>query len=107
MADSWGPDGTPEEAYSRLTRDLAAVSAGFADYLEELPGRLASAYDCVAREPDRRERSRLRKAGSTGHTLRRRIVRSGVYAAAGGDARCDASAGPGTQDATPRRASGG
>jgi hypothetical protein len=47
-----------------VTRDLAAVTAGFADYLEELPGRLTAEYDCVVREPDPPERERLREAGS-------------------------------------------
>ena len=53
MADTWGDEGPPEEAYSRVTRDLAAVTAGFAEFLDELPARLVASYDCLVRElPD-------------------------------------------------------
>ena len=64
MAETWGPDGPPEEAYSRVTRDLAVVTAGFAEYLENLPGRLTAEYDCVMREADQGELERLSEAGS-------------------------------------------
>jgi hypothetical protein len=59
VAEIWGPDGPPEEAYSRVTRDLAVVTAAFAEFLEELPGRLTAEYDCVVRDPDQGEVERL------------------------------------------------
>jgi hypothetical protein len=64
VAETWGPEGPPEEAYSRVTRDLAVVTAAFAEYLEDLAGRLTAAYDCVVREPDQGELERLSAAGS-------------------------------------------
>ena len=59
MADRWGPEGPPPEAYSRVTRDLAAVTAGFSAWLDTLPGRLTTTYDCVVREPTAAELERL------------------------------------------------
>jgi hypothetical protein len=47
-----------------VTRDLAVVTAAFAEYLEHLPGRLTAEYACVVREPDQGELERLRAAGS-------------------------------------------
>ena len=49
MADSWGDDGPPDDAYGRLSRDLAAVTADYAAYLEHLPTRLAAEYVCEVR----------------------------------------------------------
>ncbi|WP_028645295.1 DUF6226 family protein [Nocardioides sp. URHA0020] len=59
MAARWGPDGPPEEAYSRVTRDLAQVTAGFAAYLDELPGRLTAEFACRSRPLTDAERDRL------------------------------------------------
>jgi len=64
MAETRGPDGPPEEAYSRVTRDLAVVTAGFAEHLENLPGRLTAEYDCIVRDADQEELERLAEAGS-------------------------------------------
>ena len=47
-----------------MTRDLAAVTVGFAEYLENLPGRLTAEYDCIVREADQGEVERLAEAGS-------------------------------------------
>src|SRR5215204_6225424 len=53
MGDTWGADGPPSEAYRRVTRDLAAVTTGFAAYLDKLPTRLVSVamekYACSLR----------------------------------------------------------
>jgi uncharacterized protein DUF6226 len=59
MADRWGAEGPPREAYSRVTRDLAAVTAGFAAWLDELPRRLTATYDCMVREPAASDLARL------------------------------------------------
>jgi len=64
VAETWGPEGPPEAAYERVTRDLVAVTAAFAEYLDDLPNRLTAEYDCIVREPDPQERQRLREAGS-------------------------------------------
>jgi hypothetical protein len=50
MADSWGDDGPPDDAYGRHSRDLAAVTAEYAAYLEDLAARLTSEYVCQLRE---------------------------------------------------------
>lgn len=50
MGDTWGNEGPPEEAYSRVTRDLAVITAGFAEHLDELPARLLASYDCAVRD---------------------------------------------------------
>jgi hypothetical protein len=62
VASTWGPDGPPDEAYSRVSRDLAAVTAGLAAYLDDLPGRLTETFDCALREPTERERDQLAAA---------------------------------------------
>jgi hypothetical protein len=49
MGDRWGDSGPPDEAYSRVTRDLAAVSAGFSSYLDELPDALQHRHLCRVR----------------------------------------------------------
>ena len=49
MGDTWGDEAPPEQAYSRVTRDLVAVTAGFADYLDSLPAQLESSFDCRVR----------------------------------------------------------
>ena len=63
MADTWGTDGPPPEAYSRVTRDLALLTAAFAAYLDELPDELTPRYDCSVRDLSERETGRLRKPG--------------------------------------------
>ncbi len=63
MASTWGRAGPPDEAYSRVSRDLAAVTAGFAAYLDDLPRRLTETFDCAVREPTAQERARLGAAG--------------------------------------------
>ncbi|MGN6577915.1 MAG: DUF6226 family protein [Nocardioides sp.] len=59
MASTWGPEGPPDEAYSRVSRDLAAVTAGFVVYLDDLPRRLTETFECAVREPTDQERARL------------------------------------------------
>ena len=59
MPDRWGPESPPEEAYSRHTRDLAAVTAEFAVWLEELPRRLTREFECTRRDLTADERARL------------------------------------------------
>ena len=59
MADRWGPDGPPEAAYSRVTRDLAQVTAAFSSYLDALPGALTAAYDCRLRPLTTEEAERV------------------------------------------------
>lgn len=58
MGDTW-PDGLPDEAYSRVTRDLASVTADFAAYLDDLPDRLTTRYRCRVRPLTRHERERV------------------------------------------------
>ena len=60
MGDRWGENGPPDEAYSRVTRDLAVVTARFSAYLDELPARLEDTYRCRVRVPHEREVQRLR-----------------------------------------------
>ena len=50
MADSWGDDGPPADAYGRHSRDLAALTAEYAAYLQDLPTRLTSEYICQLQE---------------------------------------------------------
>jgi hypothetical protein len=59
VGDRWGPEGPPTEAYSRVTRDLAQVTAGFAAYLDELPSRLVADYDCRVRPLTDEEAARV------------------------------------------------
>lgn len=61
VGDTWGREGPPDEAYSRVSRDLAVVTAGFTAFLDGLPGRLATAFDCTVREPTAEELARLRR----------------------------------------------
>ncbi|HSX67597.1 DUF6226 family protein [Nocardioides sp.] len=42
----WANGGPPDAAYSRVTRDLAAVCADFVAWLDRLPGELGATYDC-------------------------------------------------------------
>jgi hypothetical protein len=60
MGNRWGDSGPPDEAYSRVTRDLAAVTAAFSRHLDELPGRLERTYLCRVRDLDAGEVERLR-----------------------------------------------
>lgn len=48
----WANGGPPEAAYSRVTRDLAAVCADFVAWLDALPGDLASRHDCIVSVDD-------------------------------------------------------
>ena len=68
MGDRWGESGPPEEAYSRVTRDLAAVTADFSSYLDGLPDRLERRYLCRVRHLDEDELRRFQN------------VRPGAYA---------------------------
>jgi hypothetical protein len=65
VGGTWGADGPPSEAYGRVTRDLAAVTAAFAAYLDELPTRLVREYDCELRDPTAEEIDRLPHSSST------------------------------------------
>ena len=49
MGNQWGSGLPPEDAYERHSRDLAVVTAGFAAWLDGLPGRLTATYDCTVR----------------------------------------------------------
>ena len=50
MADRWGPAGPPQEAYSRVTRDLSAVYAGLPVALDERLARLVADVGATVRE---------------------------------------------------------
>jgi hypothetical protein len=50
MGDTWGVEGPPDEAYSRVTRDLAEVTGEFGRYLDVLPSRLTSLLVCKVRD---------------------------------------------------------
>ncbi|GGO91026.1 hypothetical protein GCM10011584_24130 [Nocardioides phosphati] len=43
----WENGGPPDDAYSRVTRDLAAVCGDFVAWLDRLPGELTTTYDCT------------------------------------------------------------
>ena len=60
MGDRWGSEGPPNEAYSRVTRDLRAVTAEFAAYLDGLPQRLSGDFDCRVRPMTGEELAQLR-----------------------------------------------
>lgn len=62
MMDRWGPDGPPEEAYSRVTRDLRAVFAELVQRLAVLPAELEARYDAVLRTPTPAESTRFTRA---------------------------------------------
>ncbi len=47
MGDRWGADGPPEEAYSRVTRDLDAVFAGLHDVARGLLDDLCAGHDVL------------------------------------------------------------
>src|SRR5262245_42075184 len=64
MGDRWGDEGPPEEAYSRVSRDLRDVTADFARFLADLPVELVGSYDCRVRELTAEERQRLRGKSS-------------------------------------------
>ena len=55
MADRWGPAGPPQEAYSRVTRDLSAVYAGLPVALDERLARLVADVGATVREVSPRE----------------------------------------------------
>lgn len=46
--DPWGREGPPEEAYSRVTRDLATIYAPLAPAAHEAVQRLLAEYDVTA-----------------------------------------------------------
>ncbi|MDQ4037286.1 MAG: DUF6226 family protein [Actinomycetota bacterium] len=46
----WGPDGPPEEGYSRVTRDLATLYAPLAGAAQVAVRRLVVDYDVVAQD---------------------------------------------------------
>ncbi len=56
---TWGPEGPPDEAYSRVTRDLAAVTAEYDAWLDALPSRLVADYRCHVRPTTPAEEARL------------------------------------------------
>ena len=45
----------PDEAYSRVTRDLATVTAAYARWLDGLPGRLERSYECSVDETTKQD----------------------------------------------------
>jgi hypothetical protein len=51
-----------------VTRNLAVVTAAFAEYLDDLPGRLTVEYDCVVREADQGELELIARDSSEGGT---------------------------------------
>lgn len=57
--DRWGPEGPPEEAYSRVTRDLATLYAPVVDAARGTVDELASHYDVDRRPADRTELARV------------------------------------------------
>jgi len=59
MGGTWRYDDPPTEAYSRVTRDLAQVTAGFARYLDDLPSRLTATRLCSLRDLNAAETTRL------------------------------------------------
>lgn len=63
MSDRWGDAGPPDEAYSRVTRDVAQVTAGLGRWAAALPARLLETYDAVLREPTHEERALVTRAG--------------------------------------------
>ena len=67
MSDRWGESGPPEEAYSRVTRDLAAVTADFGSYLDGLPDRLERRYLCRVRALQGEELRRLQNIRPGGY----------------------------------------
>jgi Family of unknown function (DUF6226) len=69
-----------DEAYSRVTRDLAQVTAAFKEHMEALPERLTRSYECFLRDLDDDERARLH-VGGTQLTTR-------TYAVDPGDPEC-------------------
>jgi len=58
----WGTEGPPEEAYSRVSRDLPVVFAPVARRLEALPPQLEERYRVNARTPTLSEATRLTAA---------------------------------------------
>ena len=63
MGNRWGSGLPPGDAYERHSRDLAAVTADFASYLDGLPGRLTATYDCALRGATADEVALLAKGG--------------------------------------------
>jgi hypothetical protein len=50
---NWNWDiGPPADAYSRVSRDLAAVTRSFGSWLDDLPQRLVADYECTVRPAD-------------------------------------------------------
>ena len=59
MWDTWGDEGPPEEAYSRVSRDLAAVTAGFGKFLDALAESLVARFACRVRPVTAEEAAQL------------------------------------------------
>ena len=59
MGDRWGPEGPPDEAYSRVSRDLEAVTAAFAAHLDRLRDKLLARFECRVRPATAAELERL------------------------------------------------
>ena len=57
--DRWGPDGPPEEAYSRVTRDLATLYAPVVEAARRLLDELEAGYDVARRSPTAAELDRV------------------------------------------------
>lgn len=49
MSETWGDEGPPEEAYSRVSRDLVAVTADFGAFLNALADSLVDRFACRVR----------------------------------------------------------
>ncbi len=65
MGDRWSGQLPPDEAYSRVTRDLAEVTAGFRSFVDTLPARLEAEFECAARPVTPTELQRLADVRST------------------------------------------
>lgn len=60
MGNTWGVHGPPSQAHSRVSRDLRAVTAGFGDYLDQLPRDLTARFASRVRQAAPSERERVR-----------------------------------------------
>ena len=59
MGGRWGPDGPPEEAYSRVTRNLQAVFGGLHPHADRLVNDLAARHGAQVTAPTQAEALRL------------------------------------------------
>ncbi len=60
MGDTWGVQGPPSQAHSRVSRDLRADTAGFGDYLDQLPRDLTARFASRVRQAAPSEREPVR-----------------------------------------------